>query len=436
MSDTVHLEKANPSLVGTIALNGSKSISNRALIALALADANPAQWLTNLSTSKDTITLEALLAQTDRTTFDAGDAGTTFRFMTAYLAIQPGTQVLTGSARMKERPIGTLVDALTTLGANIRFLEKEGYPPLEIGEWNKESTQTMPEVAIHAGTSSQFLSALLLIAPYLPKGLRLIPQGNMVSRSYLDMTIALMHYFGAIVTQHQDYIEVAPGNYAPRNLTVEADWSAASYWYSMAAISDRVDLRLTGLFEHSWQGDSVLSRMMERLGVATHFEEGGVRLQKNGQPPRLFFEWDFIQCPDIAQTLAVTCAALGVQGLFTGLETLFVKETDRITALKNELKKIGVSFTKLPAQFSKKSPDKTFYMVSQKAEWPPEQPPQFVTYGDHRMAMSFAPLALLQPIIIEDPAVVGKSYPDFWENLKTVGFRIETNTKSITKTHT
>ncbi|MCW5924803.1 MAG: 3-phosphoshikimate 1-carboxyvinyltransferase [Saprospiraceae bacterium] len=409
----LRLSKPNRSLLGDIALDGSKSISNRALIALALAGTVPTDWLTNLSTSKDTLTLLRLLSQPGDT-FDAGDAGTTFRFLTAYLALQPGTQVLTGSARMRERPVGSLVAALRDLGADIEYLEKEGYPPLRIGAMKLAKHTSRPLVRIHAGTSSQFLSALLLIAPYLPHGLQLVPEGNLVSRPYLEMTMRLMRHFGARVSEQGESITVEPGAYQPRPLTVEADWSAASYWYEMAAFADEVELRLKGLFAESWQGDSVLVQMMPSFGVQTVFEAEGIVLKKSGVPPAPSFEWDFVECPDIAQTLAVTCAGLGVQGIFSGLETLFIKETDRVAALRGELTKVGVSFEPLP--------DGKRFSLKGKATW--ATVPRFATYHDHRMAMSFAPLAFWGAVEIENPSVVNKSYPAFWEHLAAVGFRL------------
>lgn len=419
--DLLFLSKPDRRLRGELALDGSKSISNRALIALALADADPAQWLSNLSTSKDTVTLQRLLAQ-QCDTYDAGDAGTTFRFLTAFLSTRPGTQILTGSARMRERPIGALVEALRTLGANIEYLEKEGYPPLKIGSLKPNEAAQRASIAIHAGTSSQFLSAMLLIGPYLPGGLELIPEGPLVSRPYLDMTLQLMRYLGAQAHwTPEGHIVVAAGGYTPKSFVVEADWSAASYWYSMAAFSDDLDLKLRGLFAGSWQGDAVLATMMQQFGIATDFEADGIRLRASGQPPKPVFDWDFLECPDIAQTLAVVCAGLGVQGLFTGLETLSIKETDRIAALRAELAKVGTGFSKLPPRFSKKSPDKTFYLVDGKAQW--TTPPRFATYGDHRMAMAFAPLAFFDPVEIEHPGVVSKSYPQFWEHLKGLGFK-------------
>ncbi len=417
--NVLRVSKPNRVLRGTLALDGSKSISNRALIALALAGEKPGDWLSNLSSSKDTQTLLQLLEHGENH-YDAGDAGTTFRFLTAFLAIQPGEQVLTGAARMLERPVGPLVEALRTLGADITYVGKEGYPPLKIGSMHSRSSR----VHVKANVSSQFLSALLLVGPYLPEGLELVPEGPLVSRPYLDMTLGLMRHFGAQVDWQGDAMVVAPGRYTAMPLVVEADWSAASYWYAMAAFSTELDLTLQGLQEHSWQGDAVLAKMMQRFGIQTTFGENEVRLQKSGHSPRPIFEQDFLECPDIAQTLAVVCAGLGTTGIFSGLETLRIKETDRIGALKAELHKMGVSFAKLPPHFSKKWPDRVFYNVDGLANL--TEMPRFATYGDHRMAMAFAALAMLGPVEIEHPEVVSKSYAQVWEDLQQMGFELST----------
>ena len=394
-------------------LDGSKSVSNRALIIRALAGTDPAEGLFNLSTSTDTATLLRLLTPAPPhpiTHYDAGDAGTTFRFLTAYLALQPGTHVLTGSPRMLQRPIGPLVEALRTLGFDIRYLGQSGYPPIEIRHANDRSAGG--RVSVDAGVSSQFLSALLLIGPYLPEGLELLPVGGQVSRPYLDMTVHLMRYFGAAVEQRADgAMVVQPGIYTPRRLSVEADWSAASYWYAVCALADEADLILHGLSAHSWQGDSAVAGMMTAFGVATEFleNEHAVCLRKSGRValPDVF-EQNFRDCPDLAPTFVVVCAGLGVPGVFSGLETLAIKETDRCAALRTELAKVGVTF----------EPDEQqpgTFRLHGKAAW--QTPPRFATYDDHRIAMALAPLVLLGPIEIENPEVVRKSYPDFWEHL-------------------
>jgi len=412
---TYKLSKPTRHLQGDIHLDGSKSISNRALLIRALCGEH--FDIKHISTSKDTQLMQQLLAS-DAEVLDAGAAGTTFRFLTAYLATQEGSRTLTGTERMKERPIRLLVDALRKLGANIEYLENEGYPPLRI--YSPNGLGANNQLSIPADTSSQYLSALLMIAPTLPNGIELELVGNPVSRPYLEMTLRMMAYFGIGHGWEGDVIKVQPGRYQPRPFAVEADWSAASYYYAMAAFSDRCDLRLHGLFQESMQGDSVLAGMMQAFGVESLFHKGTVHLSKL-PGKKSFFEWDFLPCPDVAQTLAVVCGGLGVHGLFSGLETLRIKEADRIAALQTELAKVQVFLSKLPDRFAKKS-DKEFFMVEGKAVV--EGSPLFHTYEDHRMAMAFAPLAMLGDIMIEEPGVVEKSYPGFWEDLRTLGFEV------------
>jgi len=413
---TYTVSKKDRNLFGEIHLDGSKSISNRALIIRALSGGH--FKIDHLSSSKDTELMQRLL-KTEGPILDAGAAGTTFRFMTAFLAFQGGTQTLTGTDRMKQRPVGVLVEALRKLGANIEFLENEGYPPLKIHPPQKERVAN--ELDIPADTSSQYISALLMIAPTVPQGITINLKGNIVSRPYLEMTLRMMAYFGVKHEWEGQQIRVAPQTYEPKDFLVEADWSAASYWYAMAAFSDECDLTLHGLFEESLQGDSVLPQMMKGLGVESEFNGHSVRLTKSSNSAKPLFEWDFLPCPDLAQTLAVVCAGKGVHGVFTGLETLRIKETDRIAALKAELAKVNTQLIKLPPHFSKNS-TKEFYMIDGKAAL--GSVPVFETYEDHRMAMAFAPLAFFGKIQIQDPDVVGKSYPMFWEDLKKVGFEI------------
>ena len=411
------VSKPNRRIVGEITLDGSKSISNRILIIKALCKNN--FDIHKISSSKDTQTLTQLLGQKEGNVYDAGAAGTTFRFMTAYLSLQEGTQILTGSERMKQRPIGKLVDALRSLGCDIEYLENEGYPPLKI---NAPKPLITNELSIAADTSSQYITALLLIAPTLKNGLRLTLEGTIVSLPYIQMTLGLMEYFGVKHTWEGNTIIVGPQDYEAKDITVEADWSAASYYYALAAFADELDLTLNGLFKDSLQGDAVAVEMGFHFGIDTEFTEDGLRLTKSNNPMPELFEWDFVKCPDIAQTFAVICGGVGVQGLFTGLETLFIKETDRVAALKAELAKVAVSFVKLPTRFSQKS-QKQYFMIDGKTEF--EKIPTFPTYEDHRMAMSFAPLAMLNAVKIEDPAVVNKSYYAFWDDLQKLGFVVE-----------
>lgn len=404
----LNINKANRSIRGSIRLSGSKSISNRALIIRALSGHDfPIHRLAN---AQDTVTLNTLL-QSSSDTLDTGPAGTTFRFLTAYLSLQKGSTVLTGSERMKQRPIGVLVEALRQLGADIDYLEKKGYPPLKINSLKNSGDRS--EVAIPASVSSQYISALLMIAPTLPHGLTLRLTGKIVSRPYIQMTLNLMAYFGISYTWEGNTISIAPQPYQNKPFTVEADWSAASYYYALAAFADDLDLELKGLFEESVQGDAVIAKMMEHFGIHTAYTDDGIRLTKQAIdiPP---FDYDFLECPDLAQTVAVICGGLGVSATFTGLETLKIKETDRVDALFKELKKVGVDFIEQADGACK---------VSKKADLT-QQSTTFATYEDHRMAMAFAPLALFGSVFIEEPDVVKKSYPDFWKDLEKLGFII------------
>lgn len=414
---TVSVSKANKNIKGEITLNGSKSIANRALIIRALCEEDfPIEKLSN---SKDTVLMDALL-KSDSDIRDAGAAGTTFRFLTAYLSMQAGTQTLTGTERMKQRPIGVLVEALKKLGANIEYLEEEGYPPLKIHAPNNLGASN--RLTISASTSSQYISALLMIAPTLPNGLKLSLDGKIVSRPYIEMTLNLMAHFGVTHEWKDQTIHIKNQAYKAKSFTVEADWSGASYYYAIAAFADDLDLQLNGLFKNSVQGDAVVAEMMKGFGIKSTFNKNGVRLSKYAKqniPP--LFEWDFIKCPDLAQTIAVIVGGLGVQGLFSGLETLRIKETDRITALQNELSKMQVFLSPLPKRFSPKS-EKEYFMIEGKAA---VENPTFPTYEDHRMAMAFAPLAMLGTVNVEESMVVEKSYPLFWEDLKKLGFEIK-----------
>ncbi len=405
-------------LNGHIELTGSKSIANRALIIRALTEGDFP--IHRLAAADDTVRLERLLASTDEV-LDAGPAGTTFRFLTGYLSRRPGYQTLTGSQRMKERPVGILVDALRELGADIEYLEKEGYPPLKIGYSALDKASAL---TIAADTSSQYISSLLMLAPTLPNGLQLTLEGEIVSVPYIKMTLSLMAYFGVEHTWEGQTISVAPQAYAPREFTVEADWSAASYYYGLAALAPAADLQIDGLFAESVQGDAVVADLYTRFGVVTHFDATGLRIVKPaGATPPPLFEQDFVECPDIAQTLMATCAGLGVQSLYSGLQTLFIKETDRVNAMKTELGKLGIALYKIPAHMSGAGAGQQYFGQEGTANYAGGVP-TFATYHDHRMAMALAPLALQHPIRIESPMVVEKSYPDFYRDFEKLGFQI------------
>jgi len=391
---------------GEITLNGSKSISNRILMIQAILGEEFS--ISGLSNAKDTVTLKSLLDKLEEPILDAGEAGTAYRFMTAYLAWKGNNQVLMGTKRMCERPIGVLAEALNELGAKIRYVGKEGYPPLQMKA--HEATEWGKRITIGAHVSSQFISALLLIAPVLPNGMELILEGKIISRPYIQMTLNLMEEFGILALWHNDMIKVPPQAYQARSFVVEADWSAASYYYSLAAIASEANIQLNGLQKKSVQGDAVLVDIMKEFGVETTFNAQGVLLEK--VPCEIKeFKYDCSDCPDLAQTLAVMCAALNVNALLTGLETLTIKETDRIKAIKVELEKLGcVVDTTEDSLWIKKG------LTNKK------QAIKVSTYKDHRMAMAFAPLALiLDEVTMEDKTVVCKSYPKFWEDFKTLG---------------
>ena len=413
----VRVSKENKKAIGKIKLSGSKSISNRVLIIRALC--NEDFEIANLSDSDDTRTLEQLLSS-DAYELDAHHAGTTFRFLTSYLAVSEGEKVLTGSDRMQERPIKALSDALIDMGADITYLKNEGYPPLKIGSPLRKLKSS---IELSASISSQYISSLLLIAPTLPDGLEIHLEGDIVSRPYLEMTLKIMEYFGVEHTWEGKTIAVKAQEYKARDFYVEADWSAASYYYILAALADDVDLTLEGLQHDSLQGDSAITEIGKSFGIQTSFNGREIRLTKSENPASEYFEYDFIQCPDIAQSVSTMAAGLGTSVLFSGLQTLRIKETDRIAALQNELSKIQVFLSQLPQKFSKNSGVEYFLQEGKAASG--EETPTFLTYKDHRMAMAFGPLALLFPIEVEEHMVVTKSYPEYWNDFKSLGYQIE-----------
>lgn len=439
-----------PSSIRTsIQLPASKSISNRALIihALGKGDCLPE----NLSDCDDTrVMVKALTEGGD--TIDILAAGTAMRFLTAYFSITPGQRILTGTARMQQRPIQLLVDALRQLGADIAYTNREGFPPLRIRgkepnncelknyeqevckqENNKQENYELKnykqevceqekketlcsELTLQGNVSSQYISALLMIGPMLPHGLTLHLSGNIISRPYIDLTLQLMGEFGAKAEwTSESTITVHPQPYHSVPFTVESDWSAASYWYEMAALSEEAEIELTGLFPNSYQGDSRGRELFSQLGVETAFTPHGVKLTKSGQRVERM-EADLVDIPDLAQTFVVTCALLNIPFRFTGLQSLKIKETDRITALRNELRKLGYAI--------EEENDSVLYWNGERCE--AEVSPLIATYEDHRMAMAFAPAALCCPSVrIAHPHVVSKSYPRYWDDLRQAGFRME-----------
>lgn len=390
-------------LKGTASLlPASKSISNRALIINALAKGSSA--LNNLSDANDTQLMLRLVNSTSPI-IDVEDAGTTMRFLTAYFAITNQHKTLTGTSRMKERPIGILVDALRKLGANIEYVEKDGYPPIQTKGFTGQLTT---ELSIRGDISSQFISALMMVAPSLPKGLTLHLTGKVGSRPYIEMTASIMKHFGATCTLEADRVIIPPQTYTAADFTVESDWSGASYWFALAALAKEADLFLPRLFPQSLQGDSVIVSIMEKLGVKAEMKNDLLHLTKT--QPATEITWDFTHCPDLAQTVAVVCAAKGIKGYFTGLESLRIKETDRIAALQNELRKIGADLIEHDIAHWELKPTQALPAAA-----------SFASYKDHRMAMAFAPLATLLKVTIENPEVTRKSYPNYWNDLKAVG---------------
>ena len=408
------IRKPNKELKGDIYLPASKSESNRLLVIDALLGSEDLQ-IENLSTSNDTKVLKKALLSLLRlkgtnisVTLDMEDSGTAMRFITAYASAINVKSLITGSDRMKERPLSILVNTLNGIGAHIRYTENNGFPPiLTEGKRIKGGV-----IDIDATISSQYISALMLIAPKMTNGLIMYLKGDIASYPYINMTAKVMEHFGIEILMHKNAIAIKKQKYSSRNkYVVESDWSAASYWYEMAAFSDDVDLFLHGLKKEGIQGDAVIADIYEQFGVHSEFLEDGVRLTKTNNHCK-HFKQNFLNYPDMVQTLACTATGLGISGEFHGLHNLRFKETDRIHALHTELKDMGIQLDSFE--------DKILLEKSKIQNTRPIR-----TFADHRMAMSFAPLAIpLGEITIESPNVVNKSYPNFWEDLKKTGFEI------------
>lgn len=398
-------------LRASVQLPASKSISNRALILNALSY-SPYD-IQNLSDCDDTEVMVKAL-NSDSRDFDIKAAGTAMRFLTAFLSKIVGEWTITGTERMKNRPIKLLVDALNLLGARIEYIEKEGYPPLRIFG----SALQGGEISLAGGVSSQYISALLMIAPLMENGLTLHLEGNIISRPYINLTLQLMEQFGVKATWNGQTIKILPQEYKPIRFTVESDWSAASYWYSIMALSKNAEIELLDLFKNSLQGDAAGAKLFAQLGVGTTFTDRGVMLKYNGNVTKKLI-YNFVNEPDLAQTFVVTCVLLNIPFRFTGLQSLKIKETDRIEALKTELRKLGYLLTD--------SNDSILEWNGERCE--PEADPIIATYEDHRMAMAFAPAALVLPkgLKVADPEVVTKSYPAYWEDLRKAGFALIEN---------
>ena len=392
-----------------ILLPSSKSISNRALIINSLGKGT--HPLENLSECDDTqVMVRALQASPDET-IDIMAAGTAMRFLTAYLSVTPGKRIITGTQRMQQRPIQVLVNALRELGAEITYTANEGFPPLQI----TGSTLDKGSIQLPGNISSQYISALLMIAPTLTNGLTVRLTGEIISRPYIQLTLQLMNDFGANAHwTKENELRVEPQPYRSIPYYIESDWSAASYWYQIVALAPEAKVFLPGLQEGSYQGDSKVAELFHLLGVETTYQKEGVTLSK-GSIKTERMEYDFVNQPDLAQTFVVTCALLGIPYRFTGLQSLKIKETDRISALVKEMQKLGFVIKE-----TKNS------ILSWEGERCSREKGAIDTYEDHRMAMAFAPASLkLSDIFINHPQVVSKSYPRYWENLQTAGFIIK-----------
>tara|TARA_R110002050_G_scaffold71428_1_gene153461 strand:- start:3083 stop:4306 length:1224 start_codon:yes stop_codon:yes gene_type:complete len=401
------LQKSTIQKQSSFKITGSKSESNRVLLLQALY---PELTIENVSNSDDS----RLMAKALKITSDVIDihhAGTAMRFLTAFFAIQEGREIiLTGSDRMKERPIKILVEALQSLGAEIEYLENDGFPPLKISGQKISKSK----VALQANVSSQYISALMLIASKLENGLEVSLKGKITSTPYINMTLSLLNEIGIQASFVNNVIDIKPNNQklAPKTLEVESDWSSASYFYSIVAMSDvGTEISLSSFKENSLQGDSALIKIYKHFGVTTVFKDTIITIKKEASPLNPL-KLDLQNAPDIAQTIAVTCFGLGIACDLTGLHTLKIKETDRLVALKTEITKLGgrVKITKNSLHLSVANSIKEMVSIE--------------TYNDHRMAMAFAPLALKTALIIEEPLVVSKSYPTFWEDLEILGFKI------------
>ena len=414
MTITLHKSKIkndSPSVI----ITGSKSESNRLLLLQAIY---PDIKIENLSDSDDSNVMQLAL-KSESSIIDVHHAGTAMRFLTAFFSTQEGKEItLTGSSRMKERPIQVLVEALNSLGADIAYLETDGCPPLKI----KGKTLTKDKVTLKANVSSQYISALLLIAPKLKNGLKLTLEGDITSVPYINMTLELLNQIG-VKTSFKENVIIVHQNTAPKatdSITVESDWSSASYFYSIIALSEiGTKITLSSYKQNSLQGDSILLDLYRHFGVITTFEDNLITLQKSENVKKQStINFDLSNSPDIAQTIAVTSFALGLECHLTGLHTLKIKETDRLLALKTEIEKLGGQVKITDDSLHLKSNTLFASLMSSSLN------EAITTYNDHRMAMAFAPLALKTSIQIEDAMVVTKSYPTFWQDLKSIGFKI------------
>ncbi len=392
----------------SIKLNSSKSESNRLIIIKALSKEKIE--IKNLSNANDTSLLNNLINFNSTNTWNAEDAGTSMRFLTSYLSLTKNGALLTGTDRMKKRPIKILIEALREIGANILYKEEEGYPPINI---KRKIVQKINNIDIRGDVSSQYISSILMIAPKLENGLGINIINPFYSKSYVKMTLSLMEVFGIKYLFSENQIIIKSQDYKGGSYTVESDWSAASYWYSILSINKDIDkINLIGLRNKSLQGDQIIAKIMSLMGIVTNFNDRGIEIRKNNSVCD-YLELDFKDCPDLAQTVLIVAAYHKIKLKIYGVESLKIKETDRLTAMKNELHKIGVSFYK----------KENFWILDRREKEFPKSI-SIDTYKDHRMAMAFAPLASEIDITINNPEVVKKSYPMFWDDMKKVGYSI------------
>jgi 3-phosphoshikimate 1-carboxyvinyltransferase len=419
VNKTIKVFHPTSEVEGTISLQGSKSIANRVLIIQALCK-QPFS-VSNLPECDDTLVMNESLQHQDRPLHHVKLAGTAGRFLSAYYATRKGTQIIDADEGLKNRPVLPLINVLKEIGCDIQSVNGDDRFPFIFGSFEK---QISSEVFLNENITSQFVSALLMTAPDLPEGLTIHLPENQVSAPYIQMTIAVMSYFGVAVSQKDNVLTVLPQHYQGKDIFIEGDWSSASYYFGIAALSRKVRLILHGLSANSWQGDLSIVEVAPVFGLDVFFENNTLIIEKNPEiKEKRSFDFDFKSTPDLFQTLCITAAAGGKQAVFTGLQTLPYKETDRIKAIQETLAKCSVFLSAMPSKFSKKTGETVYFMDGDYQH--PDENVVFDTFHDHRMAMSMAMLATKGVVHINDPSVVNKSYPSFWKDLQLIGFVVE-----------
>lgn len=419
MNKTIKVFHPTGEVEGIISLEGSKSIANRVLIIQALCK-QPFS-VSNLPECDDTLVMNESLQHQDRPLHHVKLAGTAGRFLSAYYATRKGTQIIDADEGLKNRPVLPLINVLKEIGCDIQSVNGDDRFPFIFGSFEKQKSS---EVFLNENITSQFVSALLMTAPDLPEGLTIHLPENQVSAPYIQMTISVMSYFGVTVSQKDNVLMVAHQHYQGKDIFIEGDWSSVSYYFGIAALSRKAKLILHGLSANSWQGDSSIVDVAAVFGLDVFFENNTLIIEKNPEmKEKRSFDFDFKSTPDLFQTLCITAAGCGKQGVFTGLQTLPYKETDRIKAVQETLTKCNVFLSAMPSKFSKKTGETVYFLDGDYQH--PEENVVFDTYHDHRMAMSIAMLATKGVIHINDPSVVNKSYPSFWKDLQLIGFVVE-----------